>query len=37
MKPKENNVGKGANAGHQHFYPFPVMFSSLKKYPYADL
>ena len=23
----ENNVGKGENAGYQHFSPFPTMFS----------
>ena len=25
-KPFENSVGKGENAGNQHFYPFPTMF-----------
>ena len=23
----ENIVGKGENAGYQHFFPFPTMFS----------
>ena len=28
-RPLENIVGKGENAGSQHFYPFPTMFSTL--------
>ena len=28
-KPYENNVGKGENAGSQHFLSFPTLFSSL--------
>ena len=28
MKPLENNVGKGENAGNQHFLLFPAMFST---------
>ena len=28
-KPLENIVGKGENAGNQHFFPYPTMFSNL--------
>ena len=28
-RPFENTVGKGENAGNQHFSPFPTMFSIL--------
>ena len=30
-KPLENIVGKGENAGYQHFLLFPTMFSTLPK------
>ena len=37
MTPKkkafENLVGKGENAGNQHFLPFPTMFSALSESP----
>ena len=29
MKALENTVGKGENAGNQHFFPFPTVFSPL--------
>ena len=28
-KAVENTVAKGENAGHQHFFPFPTVFSTL--------
>ena len=28
-KPFKNVVEKGDNAGNQHFFPFPTMFSNL--------
>ena len=31
MKPLENIMGKGENAGNQHFLLFPTMFYSLSK------
>ena len=30
-KALENTVGKGENAGNQHFSPFTTMFSTLSK------
>ena len=27
MKRVENSVGKGENAGYQHFSPYPTLFS----------
>ena len=31
MDPFENIVGKGENAGNQHFLLFPTMFSTLQE------
>ena len=30
-KPFENIEGKGENAGNQHFFPFPTVFSTLPR------
>ena len=31
VKAFENIVTEGENAGHQHFLPFPTMFSTISK------
>ena len=36
-KPFENNVGKGENAGNQHFLLFPTMFSTLPSINFSFL
>ena len=34
-KPFENIVGKGENAGNQHFLLFPVFYPSQKKFQFS--